>query len=453
MARPTPAEFLAPLPPGIRNRLLGEETRLEPGAAAVLGRFFAALAERRERLDAPSRTPFEMAAKSESTLATLLRTLERHVPEVGTAAARALRAEWYARRPGRAGGRRRGRPGPPATAPAAWPPEWRAHYPALLAAPVRPSTIRRHVASLDRLAQLLPGLRATPELTFHLAYCLSEALRAEGVAEITIGNYLGALVTLGREGGVDETGLAGIRMMQMLARDRADLQTKRKEARIEAFHDRGGPAHILERLIATFTAAAAAPAHSAEAEKRRQTAAILAVALNMPPRTGDMAGWVLGRDLVRLPSGAWHLDWCQQKTLVPADAGRLWPETSLVLDELILAGHPDRFVHLRSEILAGCNWLTLGPEPPGVRLPSDRVLAAIGLPLHDLRTVAGDLLREKDPATARRLIAGLLGHRTEAAGEEYRAVSDGEAAALEWQSIRQDLAGPSRKKGRPSGGK
>jgi len=224
---------------------------LEPGAAAVLGRFFATLADRGERLDAPSRATFETVARSESTFATLLRALERHVPEVGTAAARALRAEWYARRPGRAGGRRRGPVGPPAHAPAHWPPEWRVHYPALLAAPVRPSTIRRHVASLDRLAQLLPGLRARPELNFHLAWCLSEALRAEGVAEITVANYLGALITLGRVGGADESGLSGIRMMQMLARERADLRPKKKEARIEALHDRGGPAHILERLIAT----------------------------------------------------------------------------------------------------------------------------------------------------------------------------------------------------------
>lgn len=440
MPHRTPAEHLAPLPPHIRNRLLGDGVILEPGAAAVLGRFFAALVDRGERVDAPSRATFETVARSESTLATLLRALERHVPEVGTAAARALRAEWYARRPGRAGGRCRDRAGPPAHAPAHWPPEWRVHYPALLAAPVRPSTIRRHVASLDRLAQLLPGLRARPELNFHLAWCLSEALRAEGIAEITVANYLGALITLGRAGGADESGLSGIRMMQMLARERADLRPKKKEARIEVLHDRGGPAHILERLIATVVEAAVAPAHSAEAEKRRQTAAILAVAINMPPRTGDMSAWVLGRDLLRLPSGCWRLDWRQQKTLARADAGLLWPEVGLILDDLILAGHPDRLVHLRYEMLAGRNWLTHVTEPPGHRLPSDRVQAAIGLPLHDLRTIAADLLRETDPAVARRLVAGLLGHKTARAGDAYRALADGEAAALEWQKIRQGLA-------------
>jgi len=112
------AELLAPLSPHIGNRLLDDDITLEPGAAAVLGRFFAVLTDRGERLDTPSRAAFELAAKSESTLATLLRALARHVPEVGTAAARELRAEWYARRPGRSGGRRRGRAAPAAHAPA-----------------------------------------------------------------------------------------------------------------------------------------------------------------------------------------------------------------------------------------------------------------------------------------------------------------------------------------------
>ena len=161
----------------------------------------------------------------------------------------------------------------------------------------------------------------------------------------------------------------------------------------------------------------------------------------MPPRTGDMAAWVLGRDLLRQPSGCWRLDWRQQKTLARADAGPLWPEVGLILDDLILAGHPDRLVHLRYEMLTGRNWLTHDAQPPGHRLPSDRVQAAIGLPLHDLRTVAADLLRDRDPAAARFLVAGLLGHRSARAGEAYRAISGGEAAALEWQKIRQTLAG------------
>lgn len=439
MPRASRADLLAPLPPRIRDRLLDPDVVLEAGAAAVLGRFFAALTAARERMDAPSRASFEAAAASESTLATLLRTLARRVPEVSTAAGRQLRKEWYARRPGRTKVRRRGPAELSQEAPAHWPPEWRQHYPALLETPVRLSTLRCHVGSLDRLARLLPGLQVSPELTFILAYWLSKALREEGVGEITIANYLGALVALGKAGGADDTGLDGIRLLRMCAKERAELGPKKKEARIEALNERGGYGHILEHLLAVFDAADAAPAHSALAEQQRQTAAILAVAINMPPRTGDMSGWMLGTDVIRLPSGVWRLAWRQEKPDWRADAGDLWPETCLILDRLILAGHPDRFVHLRYEMLVGCNWLTLIPEVPGRRLPSERVRAAIGIPLHDLRTVAGDILRDIDPAAARTLIAGLLGHKTTAAGDDYRAQSTGEAAALEWQTIRQRL--------------
>jgi hypothetical protein len=159
----------------------------------------------------------------------------------------------------------------------------------------------------------------------------------------------------------------------------------------------------------------------------------------MPPRTGDMSRWVLGEDIIRHPSGTWRLAWRQEKNDWRTDAGELWPETGLILDRLVLAGHPDRFVHLRYEMLVGCNWLTLTTEVPDRRLPSERVRAAISVPLHDLRTVAGDMLRDVDPAAARTLIAGLLGHKTTAAGDDYRAHSAGEAAALEWQDIRQRL--------------
>jgi hypothetical protein len=439
MARASRADLLAPLPARIRDRLLAPDVVFEPGGAAVLGRFFAALTAARERMDAPSRASFEAATASESTLATLLRTLARHVPEVSTAAGRQLRKEWYVRRPGRTKVRRRGRAGLPQVAPAHWPEEWRQHYPALLEAPVRSSTVRRHVESLDRLARLLPGLQVSPELTFILTYGLSKALREEGVGEITIANYLGVLVALGKAGGAEDAGLDGIRLLRMYAKEQAELAPKKKEARIEALNDRGGYGHILERLLAVFEAADAAPAHSALAEQHRQSAAVLALAINMPPRTGDMSRWVLGKDIIRHPSGAWRLAWRQEKTEWRADAGELWPETCLILDRLILAGYPDRLVHLRYEMLAGCNWLTLTPEAPGRSLPSERVRAAIGIPLHDFRTLAGDILRDIDPAAARNLIAGLLGHKTTAAGDDYRAQSTGEAAALEWQDIRQRL--------------
>ena len=58
------------------------------------------------------------------------------------------------------------------------------------------------------------------------------------------------------------------------------------------------------------------------------------------------------------------------------------------------------------------------------------------MPLHDLRTMIADLLRRVDPARARDLIASMLGHRSEAAGEEYRAACEGDWASREWRRDR-----------------
>jgi hypothetical protein len=54
----------------------------------VVGRFFEILKRRGEPLDAPSRATFDLAATSESTLATLIRALERHAPQVCLAGGR-----------------------------------------------------------------------------------------------------------------------------------------------------------------------------------------------------------------------------------------------------------------------------------------------------------------------------------------------------------------------------
>lgn len=441
MSRKTHADYLAGVPARIRDRLLAPGTPLEPGAIAAVGRFCTAVKARQEPLDAPSRASFEAAAKSESTLATLLRTLERHVPEVGTAAGRALRREWYNRRPQSDAPRRKGKAPLPPAAPAHWPVSWRSMYSALLAAPTREPTKRRHVASIDRCARLVGALDAGTELTFYLGYCLAERFEAETVGLRAVAVYLGGLIALGKAGGAEAKGLAGLRFMQHEILERAELTPKAKEERLKKLEERGGYGFILQSIVTLLETACAAPAHSAEAEQARQNAAILALVVNIPARTGDVAGWRLGHDLVRAPSGAWRLGWTQGKTDHDAQAGTLWPEVSPILDELILAGRPDRFVHLRYEQLAGLNWLTLSPEAFEARLPSARVKTEIGVPLHDLRTLAADFLRRMDPAAARTLISGLLGHKTAKAGEAYRRDCDGDAATRDWLGIRKRLAG------------
>ena len=68
------------------------------------------------------------------------------------------------------------------------------------------------------------------------------------------------------------------------------------------------------------------------------------------------------------------------------------------------------------------------------------VAGAIGIPLHDLRTLAADYLRDYDPATAPEIVRALLGHRSLAAGDAYRALCIDDAAVRKWQAIRGELA-------------
>src|SRR5690606_5371348 len=139
-------QHLVVVPTRIRARMLAAD-RLEPGAAAVVGRFFAILAQRGEPVAAPSRASFNAAAASEPTLATLLRTLQAHAPEVCLAAGRDARKAWYRKRPKSGTPRRRGRAPLPPQAPASWPIEWALLYPRLLAAPIKETSRRRYVDS------------------------------------------------------------------------------------------------------------------------------------------------------------------------------------------------------------------------------------------------------------------------------------------------------------------
>jgi hypothetical protein len=438
--RPSPANLLAPAPAGVRASMLAAP-RLEPGAAAVVGRFFAVLAERGEPVAAPSRAAFDAAAASEPTLATLLRALAAHAPQVGLAGGRDARKAWYARRPKPGPARRRGPTPPPAVAPSAWPIEWALLYPALLRAPVQETTRRRYLASVDRLAAVLPTTDAAPDWSRYMACSLLEALLDLGTDATTVGNYLDGLICLGKHGGIGDAKLAGLREMRAVAKVRATIIPKKKVARLAALTERGGFLEIASTIGQLRSKADALPASSAAAERLRKTAAVLAVEINAFGRTGDVALWRIGIDLVREPWGAWRLDWEQGKTALDQDLGELWPEIGEIIDEHILGGRPRRYAALRYSELVARNWLTLTDDAHPSNYPSALVKKAIGVPLHDLRTLLADLLRRVDPATARRLIQAMLGHGSQVAGEAYRAGCEGDASARDWQQMRRTIAG------------
>ncbi|WP_372893680.1 hypothetical protein [Rhodosalinus sp.] len=93
--RSRPEDHPAPAHVAVRPLMLEDRAALEPGAAAVVGRFFAAVARRSERIHAPSAACFEEAAASEATFRTLLRALARYAPQTSTASAREVSRAWY----------------------------------------------------------------------------------------------------------------------------------------------------------------------------------------------------------------------------------------------------------------------------------------------------------------------------------------------------------------------
>ncbi|QPH53229.1 hypothetical protein [Pontivivens ytuae] len=428
---------------------------LPPGAISVVGRLFDSLADREEHHGAPSRAAFEAAYGSESTLALLLRVCATHVPEVGLAEARLLRCEYYTARPRAAG---HGRTAQPATAPEAlapwatkksqaWPRSWQELLPGLLDAPVREGTIRRHVASVDRCAALVPALRCPPRLGWlfgwELGRLLQDGSAGQGITPVaprTISNYLGGLVALGLHGGLDADELDGLRAVRQSWLRKGRASRKGKQDRLDVLYASGGYEMIVQRLAAEMERARRLPAWTAEHERARSTSAILAVMINWPARTGDIAGWRLGDELVRTPWGEWTLRYRQEKTGRMANAGPLWPETGEILDLHLLAGRPARLAQTRFAQLRGANWLTQGPAARPSRWPSEQVKRVTGLPAHDLRTVAADYLRCYEAETAADRVAALLGHASRQAGAEYRSDCAVTAGQSEWQAIRARIA-------------
>ena len=449
---------LKDVPVGISDALLVHRDALPAGAITAVNRFFAVLKAHGEHPSAPTRRTFELACQSESTLALLLRVLAQYVPTVCLSEGRVLRAEYYARRPG--GSQNINRVAPrrhkhAETEPRDWPSAWRDLLHGLPDAPLKESSRNRHIASVNSCAALLPRTKCPPRLGWLLAMELARELARvhpeegkQAVNPRTAANYIGGLVALATYGGLDKAAISGMQAVQRDLLHKGKRLPKRKDARLNNLHEDGGYAKIMQAIVQHLEEADALPDWTAEAATLRATAAILAVCVNDPARTGDVAQWVLGEQLIRSPWGAWQLDWQQEKTGNRKRAGELWPEIGRVLDEHILGGRPERHAHRRYEELRGCNWLSLTPQPYDRRWPSERVSEAIGVPLHDLRTLVADYLRQHDPVAAPQIVSVVLGHRTLEAGKEYAGLCGETASQREWQAIRGAHLDPSTRKRR-----
>lgn len=434
---------LAAVPESIKQSLLADRKTLPAGALASVARFFKVLADRSERAETPSRSSFETACANESALALLLRVLDAHAPTVCLAEGRALRRDYYRARSSGPGASGLAPKACAETAPRGWPENWLKLLPGLRAAPIKPSSLNRYVASVNRCADMLPNLKCPPRLGWLLAWELGqEACRVDSVAQKkavnarTVAAYLRALASLGLHGGLDADALGGIRAVEAHFIRKARRLPKQKEDRIQAFYESGGYHQIVQAIRDKLDEADAQPAWSAKAEVARATAALLAVCVNVPARTGDVAAWTFGKDLIREPNGTWQLRWRQEKTGNYSGAGELWGEVAQVLDVHILGGRPERQAAQRFEELRGLNWLNFTATAYASRWPSEQAFAAIGLPLHDLRTLVADYLRLHDTVSAPQILAVVLGHVSQDAGKDYRALATETAAQKGWHDLR-----------------
>jgi hypothetical protein len=439
---------LKDVPATVLDTLLTHRDSLPAGAITVVNLFFQTLKSRGEHPSAPTRGTFERTCKSESTLALLLRVLATHAPMVCLSEGRVLRKEYYLYRPGGSQDPNRSTPlrqKRVETAPRNWPSNWLELMPGLSEATVKESTRSQYIASVNSCAALLPKIKSPPRFGWLLAMELAREMGrvhpAEGKTAVnprTAANYIGGLIGLAKHGGLEKAAVSGMQAVQRDLLRKGKRLPKRKDVRLVSLHEAGGYGRIMQAIVQNLEDADAMPDWTAEAATRRATAAVLAICVNEPARTGDVSQWTLGEQLIRTPWGIWQLDWKQEKTGNRKHAGELWPEIGKVLDEHILGGRPERHIHRRYEELCGCNWLSQTPKPYDRRWPSERVADAIGVPLHDLRTLCSDYLRQHDPVAAPRIVSVVLGHRSQESGKDYTSECSEPASQREWQSIRDE---------------
>ncbi|SEM81155.1 hypothetical protein [Palleronia pelagia] len=443
--------ILKDAPAAVRRAMIEDAPNLAPGSAHVMGRFWSAARERKSNLSMPGAEVYRSAAASESTFRCLLRALGAYAPHVCTAPAREVSDEWYALRTKAA----------PRVAPTAkmavganWPIAWQRMKPALDAAPIKSSTRKRYFDSIDRCARAVAEGLASETHGFVAACELSEAFlfhpeKDRRVKPVTAANYIEGLIALGARGGVAEDSLIAMRVILSDLRDQAAMAEKNKFERLSGLMERGGYAHVADRVGQLRARAQDLPAHSAARRRCMQQAVVCAVILNKPPRKGDLVSWRIGQQITRDADGTWRAEWEQEKTGGGTETGAMWPEICDILDEWVLDGRPDRLIHARYQELVGKNWLTLAENEPYRNLPTELTHTAIGVPSHDLRTLAADYMRRHDPAHAADVIATHLGHGTRKAGGAYRTDCVAATAQALWQTSRDIIAAQSTKK--PSG--
>lgn len=429
------------------------EADLTPrGMPKALKRFYA-------HLEAVGRTPeqviaedFESLSSSRSAHRTLLTALRKFAPEVPLAAARSTSQRWdrwlndrYNQKPKKLRKSTR-----VALVPEDWHEVWQSVIPALdrvvrvngrrcrkLSPKTRNSVIQAvGMLAAARIWAQERGVDLDASCSAELFEAFTRFMLLEREASTrTAADYLERIRMFAARGGL-LTVPANIAMSELIGalRDEAAEEEPTKRAKVRDFRSRFTLADVLTRALSLTVEADMAPDGSAEAERKRRIALILALLVNTGDRQGDLSRLAIGEHVTRSEDGLWSIEVRQAKTGRMKDLGALWPLTGALIDAHVLGGRPKGQIEDQVRAFTSCNLLTLSSEPFHTYYSAQVLREEFGISGHLVRTLITDLLRNERPDAAW-AAQEMLGHSNKWMQNAYRTEFKVTASVKQWQAL------------------
>lgn len=422
------------------------------GMPKSLEKFYAHLEEMGRSPDQVTPEDFQVLSSSRTSHRVLLTALRKYAPDVPLAAARSITQHWdhWLNSTYNTKSKKPKISTRIALAPEDWPEAWQQAV-SLLDQVTRVSGQRfRALApkTRDAVVQAV-GMLATArvwaqargvELDETFSPDLFEAftrfmLLEREVSSRTVADYLERIRIL-----ADRGQLLGLEARLVLTdligslRDDAADQEPGKRAKIRAFRDEFTLADLLKRALSLAVEADAAPDGSAEAERKRRRAMILALLVNTGDRQGDLSQLTIGEHVRRSEAGFWGIQIRQAKTGRQKDLGSLWPLTGALVDAHILAGRPSWQIGDCVQDVTGCNLLSLSEGPFHSYYATTVLREEFGISGHLVRTLITDLIRTERPDAAW-AAQEMLGHSNKWMQATYQSDFRATASIREWHSL------------------
>jgi hypothetical protein len=425
------------------------------GVPAALEAFFGHLAGAgRSPLQARTED-FETVSTSRTRLYALLYGLKTFAPHVPLAAARPVQQRYDAKLNATYNAKEmRPRKGQRvALVPERWPTSWQGPLPLLdkrvrfgeaVFARLAPRTRNSVVQAVGMCARAREwaggkGVAVSDAFDDELVDVTARYLLVErAVSPRTTADYFERIRMFALRGNlIDEAGYAALSDAIAELRDDANAVTPGKIAKVREFERKWHLGDILIRAHELSCEAEALPGHTASRARLALKAVVLGLLVNGCDRQGDLQKWRIGREIVRMPTGAWSPAFRQGKSGGLKENGALWAPVCAMVDAHVLGDRPSWLIEQRVAELDGMHMCSLGPDPFGAYLPSTFIREEFEIGAHLVRTLVTDLLRRHQPdaAWAAQL---LLGHATRTMQQSYRtdfrdvaAVEKGQATILQ----------------------